>query len=164
MKKTTRFFIFLSYNLTNFSYYGIIPLSTLGEKMFAVKKLFLIAVLAVLVVPNAMANVPSTAYVQEIVKSLELKPATETELGGVKQGDNVTIASDGKISVHAPYTLPVATTEDLGGVKQGDNVTIASDGVVSVATGTPSVLGVVRVGQIPSGSAESTTYATIWVE
>ena len=69
-----------------------------------------------------------------------------------------------KPSIPSAYTLPVATTTVLGGVKQGDNVTIASDGKVSVATGTPSALGVVKVGQIPSGSATSTTYATIWVE
>ena len=99
--------------------------------MFAVKKLFLIAVLAVLVVPNAMANIPSTAYVQEIVKSLELKPATETELGGVKVGENINVDENGRISV---------------------------------ATGSPEALGVVKVGQIPSGSEDSTTYATIWVE
>ena len=107
---------------------------------------------------NDLSNKPS------IPSAYTLPVATTTVLGGVKQGDNVTIASDGKISVHAPYTLPVATTAVLGGVKQGDNVTIASDGKVSVATGTPSTPGVVKVGQIPSGSATSTTYATIWVE
>ena len=69
-----------------------------------------------------------------------------------------------KPSIPSAYTLTPATTTSLGGVKIGGNIDVTNDGTVSVKPGTPSVLGVVRVGQIPSGSAESTTYATIWVE
>ena len=107
---------------------------------------------------NDLSNKPS------IPSAYTLPVATTTVLGGVMQGDNVTIASDGKISVHAPYTLPVATTTRLGGVKIGGNIDVTDDGTISVKTGSPSKLGVVKVGQIPSGSATSTTYATIWVE
>jgi hypothetical protein len=46
-----------------------------------------------------------------------LPVATATVLGGVKQGTNITIGSDGTISATAaPYTLPPATTNALGGV------------------------------------------------
>ena len=62
------------------------------------------------------------------------------------------------------YTLPTASSSTKGGVKIGSNVNVSSDGTISVASGTPSQLGVVKVGTIPSGSATSTTYATIWVE
>lgn len=77
------------------------------------------------------------------VQALEEKPdyqlpvASATQLGGVKQGTNITIAEDGTISASGgggePYVLPVATASTLGGVKQGSNVTIAGDGTISVA-------------------------------
>jgi len=95
--------------------------------------------------------------------SYTLPVATASVLGGVKQGANTAIASDGTISVAAPttslaataitglaavatsgkysdlsgtpstYSLPAATASVLGGVKQGSNTTIASDGTISVA-------------------------------
>ena len=46
-----------------------------------------------------------------------LPKATAAVLGGVKIGDNITIASDGAISAPAPYALPAATANALGGVK-----------------------------------------------
>lgn len=77
------------------------------------------------------------------VQALEEKPeyklpiASSTQLGGVKQGTNITIAEDGTISASGgggePYVLPVATASTLGGVKQGSNVTITGDGTISVA-------------------------------
>jgi hypothetical protein len=90
--------------------------------------------------------------------SYTLPAATNSVLGGVKQGANTTIAGDGTISVAAPtaaYTLPVATSSVLGGVKQGANTTIAGDGTISVAAptaaytlpvATNSVLGGVKQG------------------
>jgi antitoxin (DNA-binding transcriptional repressor) of toxin-antitoxin stability system len=95
--------------------------------------------------------------------SYTLPVATSSVLGGVKQGSNVTIGTDGTLSVAAPttslaasaitglatvatsgayadltgkpsaYSLPVATSSVLGGVKQGSNTTIAADGTISVA-------------------------------
>jgi hypothetical protein len=96
-----------------------------------------------------------------------LPPASAKTLGGVKQGGNVTIASDGTLSVAAPYTLPVATRNALGGVKQGTNVTIEADGTLSVAGGTagtlptasPSVKGGVKVGTGLSMNGETMSVA-----
>lgn len=64
-----------------------------------------------------------------------LPAATKTTLGGVKAGSNVTIASDGTISVAAPYTLPKASASTLGGVKVGDGLSVASDGTLSAQGG-----------------------------
>ncbi|MBQ8294395.1 MAG: hypothetical protein IJX89_03350, partial [Alphaproteobacteria bacterium] len=78
----------------------------------------------------------------------------------------VYVTKDGvatKVTSVAASLLPAATSSTKGAVITGTNITNDS-GTISVATGTPSTLGVVKVGQIPSGSATSTTYATIWVE
>jgi len=71
------------------------------------------------------ATAPGGGYV--------LPVSTQTILGGVKQGANITIGADGTISAQASsnYELPVATAGILGGVKQGTNVTIALDGTLS---------------------------------
>lgn len=63
--------------------------------------------------------------------------ATDSVLGGVKQGANVTIDEEGFISVAdpaSPYTLPIATDTVLGGVKQGNNISIGNTGVLSFVT------------------------------
>lgn len=63
-----------------------------------------------------------------------LPTASAETLGGVKVGDNLTIA-DGVLSAPAPtpaYVLPTASAETLGGVKVGSGLSIA-DGVLSVA-------------------------------
>lgn len=73
------------------------------------------------------------------------------------------IPSTAYVQEYVKENLPPATSSDLGGVKIGTNISV-SDGEISVETATPSKLGVAKVGQIPSGSATSETYATIWVE
>lgn len=40
----------------------------------------------------------------------------------------------------------------------------ATAAIATIPAATPAVAGLAKVGQIPSGSATSTTYATIWVE
>ena len=64
-----------------------------------------------------------------------LPVATDTVLGGVKIGDNLTITDDGVLSATggggAGYTLPVATTSTLGGIKVGSNLFMDEDGVLS---------------------------------
>ena len=95
-----------------------------------------------------------------------LPVATTTILGGVKQGNNISIASDGTISaassiqvnsdwnatsgaaqilnkptIPAPYVLPAATTTTLGGVKVGSGLNVAADGTIS-ATGVSGVSSV----------------------
>ena len=59
-----------------------------------------------------------------------LRPASSTEIGGVKpDGTTTTVDTDG--TIHANYTLPTASTDTLGGVKvDGTSITIA-DGVIS---------------------------------
>ena len=87
------------------------------------------------VVPDANGNVTiSTSYT--------LPVATDTVLGGVKQGANVNIAADGTISVAAPYTLPIAGAA-LGGVKVGSNlgIAVAADGTISASVRTVNGAG-----------------------
>ena len=66
----------------------------------------------------------------------KLPIATEQTLGGVKQGKNVTIGSDGVISVPdapTPYQLPIASKEALGGVKVGRNLSVDEDGTLNAS-------------------------------
>ena len=77
---------------------------------------------------------------------ISVPAATSTTLGVVKQGTNITIASDGTISAKdTVYTLPAATSSTLGGVKTGTNITNNS-GTISVATANGTTLGVVKQG------------------
>ena len=60
--------------------------------------------------------------------------ASETVLGGIKVGHNLSIEEDGTLNAaDGGYTLPVATASTLGGIKVGTNLSI-SDGVLSVQT------------------------------
>lgn len=72
---------------------------------------------------------------QEIAANAYTLPAaTETVLGGIKVGENLSITEDGVLSASAPgseYELPPATTDTLGGVKVGDNLTVTDDGTIS---------------------------------
>lgn len=62
--------------------------------------------------------------------------ASETTLGGIKVGDNLTIESDGTLNAESTeYTLPTASADTLGGIKVGSNLSI-SDGVLSVPVDT----------------------------
>lgn len=57
--------------------------------------------------------------------------ASETILGGIKVGNNLSITSDGTLSaVGEKYSLPVASASTLGGIKVGSYLSIA-DGVLS---------------------------------
>lgn len=106
--------------------------------------------------------------ISDINAALSGKQATLTT-SNIKGAGSVSVGiENGVITVtgtdnDTKYTLPDATTTTKGGVIVGSNISVSS-GTISVATGTPSSLGVVKVGQIPSGSATSTTYASIWVE
>lgn len=59
----------------------------------------------------------------------DLPIASESTLGGVKIGDNIDIADDGKISV------PIASQSDAGVVKVGTNLSIDENGVLSASSG-----------------------------
>ena len=82
-----------------------------------------------------------------------LPVASNSTLGGVKVGNNLTIDESGVLSANAGgYTLPPATASTLGGVIVGDNVTVDANGEISVAApyslppATVSTLGGVIVG------------------
>ena len=81
-----------------------------------------------------------------------LPVATDQILGGVKQGDNISIDVNGVISTHTPYSLPTADASTLGGIKVGSRLTI-TDGVLSadeqtysLPIATDQVLGGVKQG------------------
>lgn len=64
----------------------------------------------------------------------ELPIASESVLGGVKVGGNLSIDSNGVLSAQDSYVLPTASTSQLGGVKiDGDTVNIDANGVISTA-------------------------------
>lgn len=65
--------------------------------------------------------------------TVSLPTATDTVLGGIKVGNNLSMANGVLSATSAPYTLPTATDSVLGGVKVGDNLSIAN-GVLSVAS------------------------------
>lgn len=94
-----------------------------------------------------------------------LPAASANAIGGVKQGQNVTIAADGTLdatnTTYSPattsvdglmsstdktkldgieagannYSLPIASSAVLGGVKQGNNITIDPDGTINATGG-----------------------------
>ena len=64
-----------------------------------------------------------------------LPVASASTLGGVKVGDNLSMAEDGTLSANAQqYKLPVASASTLGGVKElpGGMLVINSDGSMSI--------------------------------
>lgn len=69
--------------------------------------------------------------ISEPMRDYHLPIASETVLGGIKVGDNLTIEEDGTLNAEATeYDLPVATASTLGGVKVGSNLAI-NDGVLT---------------------------------
>lgn len=112
-----------------------------------------------------------------------LPVASETVLGGVKVGDNLSISEDGVLSAAggSEYVLPVATTETLGGVKvdgntifafddgkieigicpgalvtQGDGLSTDAESKLTLAPATADKLGGVKVGEGLSISEDGT--------
>lgn len=71
--------------------------------------------------------------ISEPMRDYHLPIASETVLGGIKVGNNLTIEEDGTLNAEATeYNLPVATASTLGGVKVGNNLAI-NDGVLTAA-------------------------------
>lgn len=87
----------------------------------------------------------------------EVPIATASVVGGVKIGSNISITSDGTISVATPetYTLPIATTSVLGGVKASSRVTISSAGVLDIGTGTITTTQIADGGVATADLADS---------
>lgn len=64
-------------------------------------------------------------------RTYHLPIASETTLGGIKVGNNLTIEDDGTLNAEqTSYQLPTASALTLGGVKVGDSLTI-SNGVLN---------------------------------
>ena len=134
---------------------------------------------------NDLADKPSipSAYV--------LKAATADALGGVKSGGNITVGSDGAVTVNQAARATTATTatnatnatnatkatQDASGnvitttyatkaqLTALDSSTSGSGAVVTDVSQTDGKVTVTKGNvQIPVGSATATTYATIWVE
>jgi microcystin-dependent protein len=102
--------------------------------------------------------------------TLLLKPASSSEIGGVKPGINVTIDPDGTINMAGPGTgtvtqiqtgpgitggpitttgtigLASATSSQIGGVKPGAGTGVTGDGAIFIEAATPSSIGGVIVG------------------
>lgn len=131
---------------------------------------------------NDLADKPSipSAYV--------LKAATADALGGVKSGGDITVGTDGAVTVNSATTATTATnatnatnatkaTQDASGnvitttyatkaqLTALDSSTSGSGAVVTDVSQTDGKVTVTKGNvQIPVGSATATTYATIWVE
>lgn len=60
--------------------------------------------------------------------------ASDTALGAIKVGENLSISEDGTLSASGgnSYVLPSATADTLGGVMIGNNILVTADGVISV--------------------------------
>jgi prefoldin subunit 5 len=63
--------------------------------------------------------------ISEPMRDYHLPIASETVLGGIKVGNNLTIEEDGTLNAESTeYTLPTASASTLGGVKVGGNLNI----------------------------------------
>jgi hypothetical protein len=65
-----------------------------------------------------------------VLSANDLPTASANTLGGIKVGRNHTVSEGGLSADDQSYTLPTASTKTLGGVKVGTNLTIA-EGVLS---------------------------------
>ena len=96
------------------------------------------------------------------VTPYSLPIATDSILGGVKQGANITIGADGTISAGNSYVLPTASNTVLGGVKIDGTSIVISNGVISASysytlpIATATVLGGVKQGANISIAADGT--------
>jgi hypothetical protein len=71
-----------------------------------------------------------------VTEQYTLPPATNSTLGGIIVGNNLTIDTDGVLSANSGgYTLPIASSQTLGGIKVGNNLSIDPITGVLSATG-----------------------------
>ena len=67
----------------------------------------------------------NTVDITDDIQGYHLPIASETQLGGIKVGNNLTIEEDGTLNAESTeYELPVATAEELGGIKIGSGLDI----------------------------------------
>ncbi len=89
-------------------------------------------------------------------RTISLKVATTTTLGGIKVGDRLSIDADGVLDATYTYTLPTASSSVLGGVKVGTTLAISS-GVLNlksvITAGTYTKVTVDTYGRVTSGAS-----------
>lgn len=89
-------------------------------------------------------------------RTISLKVATTTTLGGIKVGDRLSIDADGVLDATYTYTLPTASSSILGGVKVGTTLAISS-GVLNlksvITAGTYTKVTVDTYGRVTSGAS-----------
>ena len=97
-------------------------------------------------------------------------PVAVTESGTGTLVTDIT-AKEGKLTVDRGAKLPTVGTAILTIQNGATNTAIATFGAnatspttATIPAASPTIAGLGKVGVIPSGSATSTTYATIWVE
>lgn len=76
--------------------------------------------------------------------TINLKPATTDEIGGIKPGTNFNVDDDGVLT----YEIPFATDSAVGGVKVGSGLSIDDDGFLSADASnaaTANNLGLIKV-------------------
>jgi hypothetical protein len=90
----------------------------------------------------------------KINNTYTLPTASDTVIGGVRVGANLSIDANGILSTHTPYTLPTASSSVIGGIKVGNNLSIDANGILTTPASIPytlptastSVLGGIKVG------------------
>ena len=99
-----------------------------------------------------------------------ITPVAVTTSGTGSLVTGVSVA-DGELTVTKGSSLPTVNNATLtikNGATNTDLATFtansSSAATATIPAATPSVAGLAKIGVIPSGSATSTTYATIWVE
>nr|DAW07516.1 MAG TPA: tail protein [Caudoviricetes sp.] len=89
-------------------------------------------------------------------RTISLKVATTTTLGGIKVGDRLSIDADGVLDATYTYTLPTASSSILGGVKVGTTLAISS-GVLNlksvITARTYTKVTVDTYGRVTSGAS-----------
>lgn len=71
--------------------------------------------------------------------AVTIPTATDSVLGGIKVGNNLSITNGVLSATSAPYSLPTATNSVLGGVKVGSNLSIDGSGVLSATAHAPEI-------------------------
>lgn len=88
-----------------------------------------------------------------------LPKASDTVLGGIKVGANLSIDADGVLSAGNSYVLPKASATVLGGIKVGTNLSIDADGVLSSSyVDTNTITQIRRIDS--DGATNPSTYRT----
>ena len=86
-------------------------------------------------------------------EAFELPVASNTLLGAVKIGDNLTIEEDGTLNAQqGDYELPTASNVVKGGILIGDNLTIDGEGYLSATV--PDVSNFITAEDIPAIPAD----------